>query len=49
MTAVAEHRAIVGAIQQGDSALAREHAQQHRRAACDHLPPLLSEVGMKHL
>lgn len=48
-TSVPEHRAIVGAIQQGDAALARERAKHHRTAARDQLLPLLSEVGMKHL
>jgi DNA-binding GntR family transcriptional regulator len=46
---VAEHRAIVDAIQRGDAVLARDRAKQHRTAARDQLLPLLSEFGMKHL
>ena len=46
---VAEHRAIVGAIRQGDARTARERAKQHRVSARDQLLPLLSQLGMKHL
>ena len=46
---VAEHRAIVGAVRQGDARTARERAKQHRVSARDQLLPLLSQLGMKHL
>jgi DNA-binding GntR family transcriptional regulator len=46
---VAEHRAVVQAIQQGDAAEARERAKQHRARARDQILPLLVEFGMRHL
>ena len=47
---VAEHRAIVGAVRQGDARTASERAKQHRALlARDQLLPLLSQLGMKHL
>jgi DNA-binding GntR family transcriptional regulator len=46
---VLEHRAIVGAIRQGDASEARERAKQHRARARDQLLPLLDQFGMWHL
>ena len=49
VASVAEHRAIVAAIRQGDAATARERAKQHRVGARNQLLPLLSQLGMRHL
>jgi DNA-binding GntR family transcriptional regulator len=46
---VAEHRAMVQAIRQGDAAEARERAKQHRVQARDQILPLLDQFGMRHL
>ena len=46
---VAEHRAILDAIRDGDAARAGERAKRHRARARDQLLPLLDELGMRHL
>ncbi len=46
---VAEHRAMLQAIRQGDAAEARERAKQHRVHARDQILPLLDQFGMRHL
>lgn len=46
---VAEHRAIIAAIRDGDAALAQQQAQAHRARARDELLPLLESFGFRHL
>lgn len=46
---VAEHRAVVEAIRQGNAARARELAKEHRARARDQVLPLLDQIGMRHL
>ncbi|AWN35858.1 GntR family transcriptional regulator [Methylobacterium radiodurans] len=46
---VAEHRAIIDAIRQGDPATAQACVHDHRVRARDELLPLLESFGLKHL
>jgi DNA-binding GntR family transcriptional regulator len=46
---VAEHRAIIDAVRQGDPARAQARVHDHRLRARDELLPLLESFGLKHL
>ncbi|MGU3539538.1 GntR family transcriptional regulator [Methylobacterium sp. A54F] len=46
---VAEHRAIIDAICQGEPATAQDRVHDHRLRARDELLPLLESFGLKHL
>lgn len=46
---VAEHRRIIEAIREADTAQAYEHARQHRIRARDNLLPLLENFDLRHL
>ncbi len=46
---VAEHRALIEAINRGDPAAAHDRLHDHRLRARDELLPLLESFGLKHL
>lgn len=48
-SSVAEHRAIIEAIRQGDAETAQARVHDHRLRARDELLPLLKSFGLKHL
>lgn len=49
VASVAEHKAIVSAIKDGNADRARGDARRHRVAARDQILPLLEHYGMRHL
>ncbi len=48
-SSVAEHRAIIEAIERGDAAKALARVHDHRLRARDELLPILESFGLKHL